>query len=186
MQPEHPTQQQQPQQCCSDFPTQLLLACGPWCSQPAQVEASFSTLLDDEDEFEYEEGDEAELIEDDIDETLLVDNLGLSEEVCIQDGVHPACLEAPGCIPTDRCCFWAEQKLVGAQRVFRLAPRHHLLLLLLLLRWCAGGACPEAPWHPVPVPHPDHGPATSHGGQGPHSPRQDRQRQDTCLCPASG
>jgi hypothetical protein len=48
------------------------------------VEASFSTLLDDEDEFEYEEGDEAELIEDDIDETLLVDNLGLSEEVCEQ------------------------------------------------------------------------------------------------------
>jgi hypothetical protein len=50
--------------------------------QPAQVEASFSTLLDDEDEFELEfEGDEAELVEDDVDETLLVDNLGLSDEV---------------------------------------------------------------------------------------------------------
>jgi hypothetical protein len=61
---------------------QFLLACGCLGAQPAQVEASFSTLLDDEDEFELEfEGDEAELVEDDVDETLLVDNLGLSDEV---------------------------------------------------------------------------------------------------------
>lgn len=45
------------------------------------MEASFSTLLDDEDEFEFEEGDESEFVEDDVDETLLVENLGLSEEV---------------------------------------------------------------------------------------------------------
>lgn len=58
-----------------------MLACGRFAAQPAQVEASFSTLLDDEDEFEFEEGDEAEFVEDDVDPTLLVDNLGLSEEV---------------------------------------------------------------------------------------------------------
>ena len=68
------------QQRCSD-PEEFLHAPVPGCLQPAQVEASFSTLLDDEDEFEYEEGDEAVLIVDDIDETLLVDNLGLSDEV---------------------------------------------------------------------------------------------------------
>jgi hypothetical protein len=52
--------------------------------QPPQVEASFSTLLDDEEEeFEYEDSSIDEFVEaeDDVDETLIVDNLGLSEEV---------------------------------------------------------------------------------------------------------
>lgn len=90
------TQQQQPQQrqqrhqkhtipccpltsCCCTTPAQHQ-------QPPAPVEASFSTLLDDEEEGEYEfdpTNSELEelMVEDDVDETLLVDNLGLSEEV---------------------------------------------------------------------------------------------------------
>ncbi|KAF8057135.1 RH3A [Scenedesmus sp. PABB004] len=58
-------------------------------ADPPQPEASFASLMDDEDEYELEEGDEFETDSDglalsgaetDVDETLLVDNLGLSPE----------------------------------------------------------------------------------------------------------
>lgn len=76
-------------------PLNSCMPLAPCCPQPAQVEASFSTLLDDEDEFEYEEGDEAEItIEDDIDETLLVDNLGLSDEVGMPPALSLPCFVA--------------------------------------------------------------------------------------------
>lgn len=51
-------------------------------AEPQDVQASFATLLDDEDEYEYEFEEGADVVEPvEVDATLLVENQGLSEEV---------------------------------------------------------------------------------------------------------
>ena len=51
-------------------------------AEPQDVQASFATLLDDEDEYEYEfEEGEEDVVEAEVDTTLLVENQGLSQEV---------------------------------------------------------------------------------------------------------
>lgn len=74
------------------------------------MEASFSTLLDDEDEFEFEEGEESDFVEDDVDPTLLVENLGLSDEVSSRRGAAPLPVSPAVCFTRlvmlclQRCC----------------------------------------------------------------------------------
>eukprot|EP00878_Enallax_costatus_P022542 GHUV01023916.1.p1 GENE.GHUV01023916.1~~GHUV01023916.1.p1 ORF type:complete len:179 (+),score=26.23 GHUV01023916.1:93-629(+) len=51
-------------------------------AEPQDVQASFATLLDDEDEYEYEFEEGEDVVEEaEVDTTLLVENQGLSQEV---------------------------------------------------------------------------------------------------------